>query len=66
MAKDTKAALSLEDLTGIRDRITVRKGQRNKHHAWSFRQLRTFIVYKAIRRGIPRVCVDPRNTSKTC
>ena len=41
-AKDTKAALSLEELTGIRDRMTVRKGQRNKQHAWSFRQLRMF------------------------
>ena len=33
-AKDTKAALSLEDLTGILDRTTVRKGQRNKHYSW--------------------------------
>jgi putative transposase len=65
-AKDTKAALSLEELTGIRDRMTVRKGQRNKQHAWSFRQLRTFLAYKAQRLGIPLVCVDPRNTSRTC
>ena len=65
-AKDTKAALSLEDLTGIRDRVTVRKGQRNKHHSWSFRQLRAFLAYKARRLGIPLVLVDPRNTSRTC
>jgi IS605 OrfB family transposase len=65
-AKDTKAALSLEELTGIRDRMTVRKGQRNKQHSWSFRQLREFIVYKAQRLGIPLVLVDPRNTSRTC
>lgn len=65
-AKDTKAALSLEDLTGIRDRVTVRKGQRNKHHSWSFRQLRAFLAYKAQRLGIPLVLVDPRNTSRTC
>ena len=31
-AKDTKAALVLEDLTRIRDRMTVRKRQRNKQH----------------------------------
>ena len=65
-AKDTKAALALEDLTGIRDRMTVRKGQRNKHSGWSFRQLRAFIVYKAQRAGVPVVFVDPRNSSRTC
>jgi putative transposase len=65
-AKDTQAALSLEELTGIRDRTTVRKGQRNKHSGWSFRQLRAFIAYKAQRLGIPVICVDPRNTSRTC
>jgi len=32
-AKDTKAALVLEELTNIRDRITVRKGQRAKQHS---------------------------------
>lgn len=65
-AKDTKAALGLEDLTHIRGRITVRKGQRSKHHSWSFRQLRELIGYKAQRAGVPVVFVDPRNTSRTC
>jgi putative transposase len=65
-AKDTKAALVLEELTHIRDRMTVRKGQRNKHASWSFRQLRAFISYKAQRLGVPVVFVDPRNTSRTC
>ena len=65
-AKDTQAAGVLEELTGIRDRITVRKGQRSKHHNWSFRQLRAFIAYKAQRLGIALVRVDPRNTSRTC
>jgi putative transposase len=65
-AKDTKAALSLEELTGMRDRITVRKSQRNKHASWSFRQLRGFIAYKAQRVGVPVVFVDPRNTSRMC
>src|SRR5919202_1488015 len=62
-AKDTKAALVLEDLTHIRDRMMVRKGQRNKHASWSFRQLRAFISYKAERAGVPMVFVDPRNSS---
>jgi putative transposase len=65
-AKDTKAALVLEELTHIRDRMTVRKGQRNKHTSWSFRQLRAFISYKAARAGVPVVFVDPHNTSRTC
>ena len=65
-AKDTKAALVLEDLTHIRSRMTVRKGQRNKHHGWSFAQLRQFVTYKAIIAGVPVVFVDPRNTSRTC
>jgi len=65
-AKDTKAALVLEDLTHIRGRITVRKPHRNQQQSWSFRQLRDFVVYKAQRAGIPVVFVDPRNTSRTC
>jgi putative transposase len=65
-AKDTKAALVLEELTGIRDRITVRQGQRAKQHNWSFRQLRGFIAYKARQAGVALICVDPRNTSRTC
>jgi IS605 OrfB family transposase len=48
-AKDTKSAIVLEDLTGIRERRTVRQRERNKHSGWSFRQLQDFIVYKAIR-----------------
>jgi IS605 OrfB family transposase len=66
LAKDTKAVLVLEDLTHIRDRVTVRKRQRSRQHNWSFGQLRSFITYKAQRVGIPVVCVGPRHTSQTC
>lgn len=65
-AKDTKAALILEELTHIRDRIRLRKGQRNKQHNWGFRQLREFLVYKAKRAGVVLLFVDPRNSSRTC
>jgi IS605 OrfB family transposase len=65
-AKDTKAALVLEDLTHIRSRMTVRKRQRAKQHNWSFGQLRAFLTYKAQRAGVPVVFVDPRHTSQTC
>jgi IS605 OrfB family transposase len=65
-AKDTKAALVLEDLTHIRGRMTVRKAQRSKQHNWSFRQLAHCIVYKAKQAGVPGLFVDPRNSSRTC
>jgi len=65
-AKDTKRAIALEDLKGIRTRVTVRRRQRAILHSWAFFQLRTFIEYKARREGIPVFLVDPRNTSRTC
>jgi putative transposase len=65
-AKDTTAAIVLEDLTHIRGRMTVRKKQRARQHNWSFGQLRQFIAYKAQAAGVPVVFVDPRNTSRTC
>jgi IS605 OrfB family transposase len=65
-AKDTQRAIALEDLKGIRVRITVRKAQRRIHHSWAFYQLRSFIEYKARMVGVPVVLVDPRNTSRTC
>ena len=65
-AQDTRRGIALEELTHIRERITVRKPQRARLHSWSFFQLRSFIEYKAQRVGIPVVAVDPRNTSRTC
>ncbi|CAB1129488.1 protein of unknown function [Candidatus Hydrogenisulfobacillus filiaventi] len=65
-AKDTGRGIALEDLTGIRDRITVKKAQRRRQHSWAFYQLRTFVSYKAKLAGVPVALVDPRNTSRTC
>jgi IS605 OrfB family transposase len=59
-------ALALEDLSGIRERVTVRHEQRYERHAWAFFQLRQFIAYKAAWAGVPLHLVDPRNTSRTC
>jgi IS605 OrfB family transposase len=64
--KDTKAALVLEDLTHIRSWMTVRTRQRARQHNWGFRQLRSFIEYKARLAGVAVLFVDPRNSSKTC
>jgi len=65
-AQGTGRGIALENLSGIRDRITVRKPQRATLHSWSFFQLRSFVCYKAQRAGIPVFFVDPRNTSRTC
>ena len=65
-AKDTLRSIALEDLQGIRSRVTVRKAQRRGLHTWNFGLLRTFVEYKAKIAGVPVVFVDPRNTSRTC
>ncbi len=65
-AKDTRMGIALEDLEGIRERVTVRKAQRADHHSWAFRRFRTFVTYKAAIAGVPVRLVDPRDTSRTC
>jgi len=65
-AKDSGRGIALEDLHGIRARISVRKAQRRVQHSWSFHQLRTFIEYKARLAGVLVILVDPRNTSRMC
>ena len=65
-AKDTGRGIGLENLKFIRDRLTVRQSQRNRHHGWSFFQLRSCIEYKAKLVGVPVIAVDPRNSSRTC
>lgn len=66
IAKGTGRGIALEDLKGIRDRVTVRKAQRRDLHSWAFFQLRQFIAYKAQLAGMKVVLVDPRNTSRMC
>jgi putative transposase len=65
-AKGTHRGIALEDLTHLRTRVSVRRPQRATLHSWSFRQLRSFIAYKAAMAGVPVVLVDPRHTSRTC
>jgi putative transposase len=59
-------ALALEDLTGIRDEVTVRHEYRSERHSWAFYQLGCFIAYKAAWASVPVRFVDPRDTSRTC
>jgi putative transposase len=65
-AEGTGRGIALEDLKGIRERVTVTRRQRARHGNWGFAQLRAFITYKAELAGVPVVIVDPRNTSRTC
>ncbi|GGN95087.1 transposase [Actinoplanes lobatus] len=65
-AERTSRGIAVEDLTGIRARVRLRKPQRAALHSWSFAQLGGFLTYKARRAGIPLVQVDPRYTSQTC
>lgn len=64
--KGTDRGIALEDLSGIRDRIRLRKRQRARVHGWSFFQLRQFVEYKATLAGVEVLTIDPRNTSRTC
>ena len=66
-AKDTLSLISLEDLTGIRRRITAKtKSQRHNQSSWSFYQLREFLTYKAELVGVPVVLINPAYTSQEC
>ena len=66
-AKRTGRGIAVEDLKGIRERVTARGGDaRNRLSGWSFSQLYSFLAYKAQAVGVPMVLVDPRDTSRTC
>ena len=57
------ATIIMEDLTHIRRG----KAKRNRWvHKWAFRQLQSFIEYKATCKGCRIVYVNPAYTSKTC
>jgi putative transposase len=65
-AQRTSRAIAVEELGGIRERVTARRSQRATLHSWSFAQLRSFLEYKARASGVRLVAVDPRNSSRTC
>ena len=65
-AERTGRGIALEDLTGIRARVRLRKPQRVTLHSWAFAQLGHYIAYKAAIAGVPVVYVDPAYTSQTC
>jgi IS605 OrfB family transposase len=65
-AERTSRGIALEELKGIRQRVTARSNQRARLGNWGFAQLGAFVSYKAKRAGIPVVFVDPRYTSRQC
>jgi putative transposase len=65
-AERTSRGVALEELKGIRQRVTARSNQRARLDNWSFAQLGAFLTYKAKRAGVPVCFVDPRNTSRQC
>jgi len=65
-ARNGSGAIILENLTNIRSRIKMGKRMRTRLHRWAWRQLQTFVEYKAMERGIAVCYVAPAYTSQTC
>jgi len=58
--------IRMEDLTNIRANIKAGKRVRTRLHRWAFRQLQTFVEYKAQSVGLSVGYIDPAYTSQTC
>jgi IS605 OrfB family transposase len=56
----------MKDLRHIRSRIQAGQRVKARLHRWAFRQLQTFIEYKAKAAGIAVEYVNPAYTSQTC
>jgi len=65
-AQRTGRGIAVEELTGIRGRVRLRKPQRATLHSWASAQLGAFLGYKAQAAGVAFVEVDPAYTSQTC
>jgi IS605 OrfB family transposase len=66
-ARRTGRGIALEDLEGMRERVTAKGGDaRNRLSGWALAQLGSFLGYKAQLAGVPVLYVDPRDTSRTC
>jgi len=65
-AKRTGGGIAVEDLTGIRQRVRLRKPQRATHSSWAFAQLGSFLTYKAAREGVLLLQANAAYTSQQC
>jgi len=64
-----KAALALEDLRGMKERIGEGKSRRMRQrllHFWSIMKFHRILEHKARFYGVPVIWVDPQNTSRAC
>ncbi len=66
IAKVNGSAIALENLVGIRERTKGFRKFNRMMAGWNFRELASFIEYKAALAGVPVIYVDPKETSKTC
>ncbi|MFJ8108972.1 RNA-guided endonuclease InsQ/TnpB family protein [Streptomyces sp. NPDC096132] len=66
VAQRTGRGIAVEKLGGIRDRVRLRRDQRDKISSWPFHQLGQHLQYKARRAGVPFLEVDPAYTSQRC
>jgi IS605 OrfB family transposase len=69
IAAANKQAIALEDLTGIRESTNKQwrgRTERRRSNSWAFFQLRQFLLYKAILKGVAIIFVNPAYTSRTC
>lgn len=64
--RQSVACIAMEDLTHIRSRIRAGRRLRARLHRWAFRQLQSFVEYKARAAGIEVLYLDPAYTSQTC
>ena len=68
-AKTACSFVSIEDLTGIRERTNQKprtKTERRRSNSWTFYQLRSFLEYKGIKEGVEVIAINPAYTSKSC
>lgn len=66
-AKEQNKGISIEDLTNIRFTSKSRnKNFRTKINRWNFSQLRSFLTYKSLLKGVKLLAINPRYTSQTC
>ena len=56
----------MEELTNIRERIDAGLRVRTRLHRWAFRQLQSFVDYKARAAGVEVQYINPAYTSRTC
>lgn len=66
VAQRTGRGIAVEELGGIRERVRLRRDQRDTLSSWPFHQLGQHLAYKAAKAGVPFIEVDARHTSQRC